>query len=251
MAGIHIYSVDYPNDLKDPVWQKKKGVLAKAKKTGIGDLLKSAEKAFGKVDKGKLDPSANNPKTKAELDEAVKAAKSYYAKTIVPLQEMMTKIMAQCDKVSKENSLLLKGAKSGIDDVHKAAETFRVTLKSLDMEPDIKRVEAAIAKRQALAKKFLSDSLTKFAAGAKAFLGDPTPESWESNVKQQGRSVSNSVKELGDYNAKFWKEFEKFKGFDLPTLKLDSKDPDFGKKATILVKAAIGQVKEIAAFKQA
>lgn len=249
MAGIDIGTLGYPDDLKDAVWQKKKGILGKAKKTGIGDLLDKAETAFKKIDLVKLDPRANNPKNKEALEKAVKEAKAYYKSNIPPLQEMMTKIIAQCEKVEKENSALLKGAKSGIADVKKAAETYRVRLKSLDLDAAVKEVEARIAKRQDLAKKLLSGSLAKFAAGAKAFLADPTPESWEKNIKQQGRSVSNSVAELEAYNKAFWKEFEKFKGFDLPTLKVDPKDPEFSKVATAYVKAAISQVKNIAAFK--
>lgn len=95
----------------------------------------------------------------------------------------------------------------------------------------------------------MNDSLKKFVIGAKAFLSDPTPESWDKHIKQAGRSVSNSVKELENYNRVFWKEFQKFEGFDLGRMKIDTKSPDFADITTKKVKAAAAQVKDIASFK--
>lgn len=249
MAGIKIGYIPYPAELTDKDWQKKKGLIGKMTKTGIGDTLKKAEALHGKIDFAMIDPAKDNPKDKAELAKGKKAAEDYYKKSILPFSEQLSVVQKTAEKAVKDNAKMPKKSLAAMEAIAKTAANLRVTMKSFDMDARLKEAEERIEKRQQLAAKFLVDSLKKFASGAATFLKDPTPESWGTNIKQQGRSVSNSVKELTAYNAAFWKDFEKFKGFDLGTLKLDDKDPKFGAKASALVKLALVQVKAIASFK--
>lgn len=250
MAGIKLGVQPYPVALTDKHWQKSKGALAKLKKTGIGDLLKTAEGQYKKLDFNALDPRNQNPRTQADLDKAVAKVKDTFKSSFKPFCDHLDKIATHAGKVEKENSKLLKGAKSGIADVIAAAKSFKLTLNSLDVETPIKEVQDRIDRVQHLAKVNFDDSLKKFLVGYKAFKADPTPASWEKNIKQQGRSVSNSVATLEPYKTKFWKDFQKFQGFDTGTLGFDTKDDaKFAAESTKLVNAALDQVKKIAAFK--
>lgn len=251
MAGIDIYSLKYPKALTNADWQKAKGKIGKLTKTGLGDALEKAEAAFKKIDLGVLDPSSNPLKSLEELNDAVDRAKKHYAATVVPFSKELDNVV----KAAKDAEAKLKKALGGKDaakaaaDVQKEAEVLRVSCKSLDLERAVEKVKADIQKKNELAAKHLNDSLKKFATGAATFLREPSKQSWEANIKQQGRSVSNSVAQLQAYRAKFWKDFEKFKGFDQNTLGIDAEDEATNAKRAKIVKLAVIQVKAIAAFK--
>ena len=134
--------------------------------------------------------------------------------------------------------------------IAKGLGNFAVTCKSIDLQASIKKAEERVAKLNALATKNLTDSIKKFLTGAKTFLGgDGSAGSWESSIKQNGRSVSNSVRQLDAYNKKFWSDFVKFQGFDLGTLKITEDDDKSKEKRKKLVKLAVAQVAAIAKFK--
>jgi hypothetical protein len=251
MAGISISSLRYPVELTNTDWQKKKGTLAKMTKSGLGDSLTKTEAMFKNIDLQILDPAAVPAKTEEQLQARVTAAKAHYAKTVAPLMKEMQAVRG----AAKEAAETLKKAIGGstgakaAEAVEKSASIFSVTLKSLDMEAAVKQVRADIAKKNELASKLLGQGINKFVVGAKEFLSAPSLPSWEKNIKQQGRSVSNSVAQLKAYNERFWTEFEKFKGFDTATLKLNETDPKVNEKMVALVKAAAIQVGKIAAYK--
>ena len=252
MAGIRpdMFVLHCPKELADPHWQKKKGKVGKMVKTGVGAELKKLTAMLKKVDANVLDPAAIPCKTIEQLNVRVAAAKKEYMSKVVPIKkqclvirDVATKAEAKLKKVP-----LGKDASKAAAAVAKAADHYSVTCKSLDLDGSVAKVKADIDKKNMLAAKLMKASLGKYMAGAKTFLSDPTKESWESNIKQQGRSVSNSVAQLKQYNAVFWKEFEKFKGFDLNTLGI-ADDESFAKKTTTIVKAAAKQVVAIAKFK--
>lgn len=251
MAGIDIYSLRYPKALTNADWQKEKGKVGKLTKTGLGDALDKAEAAFKKIDHSTLDPSSNPSKSMEELADKVDKAKKHYAAAVVPFSKELENVI----KAAKDAEAKLKKAIGGgsaakaAAAVGKEADVLKVGCKSLDLETPIAKVKADIQKKNDLAAKLLNDSLKKFATGAATFLRDPNKASWESNIKQQGRSVSNSVAQLANYRAKFWKDFEKFKGFDQNTLGIDGEDPATNDKRAKIVKLALVQVKAIASFK--
>lgn len=251
MAGIDIYSLNYPKILTNADWQKAKGKIGKLTKTGLGDALDKAEAAFKKIDKTVLDPSTNPSKSMEELKEKVDAAKKHYAAAVVPFAKELDNVV----KAAKDAEGKLKKAIGGGDAakaaaaVAKEAEFLRVGCKSIDLETPIAKVKADIEKKNELAARLLNDSLKKFVSGAQSFMRAPGKESWESNIKQQGRSVSNSVAQLQNYRKQFWTTFEKFKGFDQATLGLNADDEETNQKRVKLVTLALGQVKAIASFK--
>ncbi|HPE25012.1 hypothetical protein [Albidovulum sp.] len=251
LAGIKTGYLPYPSILTNKDWQKKKGLIGKMKKTGIGSALDKAEAVHKKIDWAYLAVNRENPANMEELKKAIQEVKNYYAKLIVPYQKALTEVADTAEGAIKDVKKMIGGGSvvKAIEAIVKEAKTQRVTLKSFDFEADIKEVAERIERRQQLARVHMNDSLKKFVVGAKAFLSDPTPESWDKHIKQAGRSVSNSVKELEDYNRVFWKDFQKFGGFDLIAMKIDTRSPEFADITTKKVKAAVVQVKEIASFK--
>jgi len=252
MAGIRPSDLQIrcPAELKNTHWQKAKGKVGKLIKTGLGAELKKLEIMLKKVDLAKLDPASSPSRTLEELTKKIIAAKKEYTSKVEPLRKQLGIIRTKADEAEKKMKSTPMGAKAAkaAAEVSKSAVNYAVTCKSLDMIGSVEKVKADIAKKNALAAKLLKGSLAKFVAGAKVFLADPTEASWGKNIKQQGRSVSNSLAQLQNYRAKFWKGFEKFKGFDTGTLKI-AKDPEFAKKSSFIVKKAIEQIKQIATFK--
>lgn len=250
MAGVSVAAiVEYPKTLTDADWQKKKGLIGKTKKTGLGVELVKAQAMHSKIDTTNLLPQ--NPNTEEELQAGVKSGKEYYAKMVEPFRKQLFEV----DKVATKAADTLKKVTGGGDAskaalaVAKAASDFAVTCKSIDLDGPLKVMRDRIDKKNQLAAKFLMESIKKFLVGSKVFLADGSAASWNENVKQQGRSVSNSVKQLDSYNKAFWPEFQKFQGFDLSTMKLTEDDEKHKSERIKAVKKALVQVVEIAKFK--
>jgi len=251
MAGVPISAIVFSKTLTDADWQKKKGTIAKLKPTGLGAELKKAEVLHKAVNTDNLSPKNDNPQDKAALDKAVTKCKAYFKSTVEPLQKQL-RVVETTAKKAEASLKKLPGAGDAAKAaaaIAKDADIFAITCKSLDLEAEIKDVADRIDRRNDLAANLLTDSIKKFLVGAKTYMSEQTAASWGKNVKQQGRSVSNSVKQLDAYNKKFWTEFEKFKGFDIGTLKLTEDSEDHKKKRLELTKAALAQVVEIAKFK--
>lgn len=251
MAGIgpEKFVILCPSTLKDADWQKKKGKAGKLTKTGLGAELKTFEAMLKKVDVSALDPGSNPVKSEDELQRAVARSKQEYDKNVAPLQKQLKKVEDAAIKAAaalKKNPLA-KSAVKAAEAIAKDADYYSVTCKSIDTGPTIDKMRSDIKRKNDLAAQHLVGSLKKFAAGSKVFLADPTKDNWQNHIKQQGRSVSNSVAQLQNYRKQFWSTFEKFKGFDSATLGI--KDDEFDSKAVKIVKLALVQVKGIAAFK--
>jgi hypothetical protein len=253
MAGVDASALSvYPKEITDATWQKKKGLIGKATKTGLGDELKKCEALHKKVDSAKLDVGSNAPKTQADIDKAVKEAKAHYAAAVEPLRKQLLAAKSKAEDAEKKLKKAVGGAAAAKEAaaIAKGLGNFALTCKSVDLQASIKKAEERVAKLNAVAEKMLNDSIKKFLVGAKAFLaGDGSADSWEKLMKQNGRSVSNSVRQLDAYNKKFWSDFSKFQGFDLNTMKLAGDDAASNDKRKKVAKAATAQVVAIAKFK--
>ena len=253
MAGVDASALSvYPKEITDATWQKKKGLIGKATKTGLGAELQKCEALHKKIDAAKLDVGSNAPKTRDDIEKATKEAKAHYAAAVEPLRKQLLSAKAKAEDAEKKLKKAVGGGAAAKEAaaIAKGLGNFAVTCKSIDLQASIKKAEERVAKLNALATKNLTDSIKKFLTGAKTFLGgDGSAGSWESSIKQNGRSVSNSVRQLDAYNKKFWSDFVKFQGFDLGTLKITEDDDKSKEKRKKLVKLAVAQVAAIAKFK--
>jgi len=254
MAGVDAkVLMVYPKEITDANWQKKKGLIGKATKTGLGAELTKCENLHKKIDTGKLDAGSNAPKTREDIDKAVKEVKAHYAAAVEPLRKQLLAAKGTAEAAEKTLKKAVGGGAAAKEAaaIAKALGDFAVTCKSIDLEASIKKAEERVAKLNELATKNLDASIVKFLNGYKAFkASDGSKDSWDKLIKQNGRSVSNSVRQLEAYNKKFWGTFEKtFKGFDLGTMKLADDDDKSKALRQKIAKLAKDQVVEIAKFK--
>jgi hypothetical protein len=252
MAGVSASAlIEYPKELTDADWQKKKGLMAKTVKTGLGAELKKGEALHKKVESHKLEADSNAPKSMEDLEVGIAEAKKHYREVVQPLINQLKTIVTEAK--SAEAAMTkgkYKDAAAAAVIIGKKADLFAITCKSVDLEASIKRGTERVDKLNTLAAKLLMDSIKKFLVSSKTFLAsDGSVESWDDNVKQNGRSVSNSVRQLKNYNVVFWKDFQKFDGFDLGTMKLNDDEDKSKEKRLKLCRDAIKQVVEIAKFK--
>lgn len=252
MAGINVsYLINYPVELTDKDWQKKKGLMAKTVKTGLKAELDKGEKLHKLIDTAKLLPTMNSPKTMEDLATGIKEAKSNYAKMVEPLISQLKTIVATAKKaeIALTKAKYTDAAKAAAT-IAKTADLFAVTCKSITFEDEVKEAEKRIKMRVDLAVKELKPSIDKFRKGAGDYVDSPgTKTDWDTLVKQHGRSVSNCVSTIEIYRKEFWKDFEKFKGFDSDTLKIGSEDPKHVTLRLKVLQLALAKVKEIADFK--
>lgn len=253
MAGIDPGKlIIYPPVLTNKDWQKKKGLGGKMTKTGLGAVLEKTEGMHKKIDWMSLDPNSLNPKTQAALDKAVVDAKAYYKRMVIPFQTQLQTLQNAAKKASATLAKTKTGKSAGkaASVIAKSADQFYVSTKSIDLDALIAKRQAQIAKLNDQARQKMAGALQKWAVGQKAYLSSgQTNVEWDRLMKQAGRSVSNCVKQDAAYNKEFWRDFEKFKGFDTGTLGLTEDDELTIKKRAKIVELANAQVKKIAAFK--
>jgi hypothetical protein len=106
-----------------------------------------------------------------------------------------------------------------------------------------------VEKLNMLAAKLLNGSLGKFLVCYPRFnAGDGNLKSRDADIKQNGRSVSKSVRQLAAYKAEFWTGFVTFQGFDLGTPGMTEDDDKAKEERNALARKVAQQVKLIATF---
>ncbi|MBC7740128.1 MAG: hypothetical protein H7245_23640, partial [Candidatus Saccharibacteria bacterium] len=101
MAGIDPTALmNYPVALTDKDWQTKKGILAKAVKTGLQAELKKGEDLHKKIETSALLLARLSPKTMADLGLGLKQAKDYYKANVEPLRTLLRVIKAAAAKAA-------------------------------------------------------------------------------------------------------------------------------------------------------
>lgn len=253
MAGMDpsvATTTNYPKILTNKDWQKQKGKLAKLHKTGLGDALDKLEALIAKVDIQKLDPASQSGtfKTARDIDDAVDTARDHYRKTVQPAIDQAKAVVKAADAAEKQ----LKKAAGGGDAakaaaaVSKAADTFAVTLKSIDLDARVQTARDDLQRKIDTARKLLKQAIAKMAGGIKAFNGAPSFDAWTAVVKQPGRSVSNSLAYIPETQGTLWKDWQStFKGFDESSLGLAASDPEVVTKMQGLLRQAGTQLKQI------
>ena len=239
-----------PKELTYASWNKAKGLLGKTKPTGLGGELKKLETLHKKIDQQKLDPASMPVRTREEIVKRTQDAMSHYKATVTPFQKQLqavSKVAADAEKALKK---VPGKADKAAAEISKKASVMAVTCKSLDLKSRVAKLEADMDKKDDIARKQLTPSIKKFLVGYKAYMSsDQTKQDWSDLIKQNGRSISNYVAQLPVYRKEFWKDFEKFKGFDESTLKITEDDEAGKKRRAAILKMVNTQVAAIAKFK--
>ncbi|NBZ87387.1 hypothetical protein [Stagnihabitans tardus] len=242
--------MNYPVELTDKDWQVKKGKLAKLVKTGLKAELDKAEALKKAIDTAALTTEQLAPKTWDDLEKAKAKARAYYKDKVMPYAAQLKVIASVATKAQEKLAKLkMTDAAKAAGIIAKKADLLSVTCRSIDLDAEIeisrKRIQGIYDK----AAKELAPSLTKFIKSVTTFVAsDGTNQEWNDLVKQNGRSVSNSVRQLDAYNKEFWADLKKFQGFDTSTMKLSADDDKTKEIRKKLAKAALELVKKIEAF---
>jgi len=115
--------VDYPTELTQAYWDKKKPTLAKTKKTGIGEALKSLKKAHDDIKWGNFEAQASIIK----IDELLELLPKECKKVIEPVAEMAKSTEKLCRKWAGDftkDKLMPKAAATAATDIADAAKKY-------------------------------------------------------------------------------------------------------------------------------
>jgi len=154
MAGVSATALkNYPQTITDASWQKKKGVIGKTIKTGLGAELKKCEAIHKKIDVSKLNVMAASPLRPADVDQAIKLAKEHYSAVVEPFRKQLLAAKSKADEAEKKLKKAPGGGKSAQEAaaIAKALGNFAVTCKSIDLLADIKAAKERVAKLTAAA----------------------------------------------------------------------------------------------------
>jgi len=144
--------VAYPATCTKASWDREKGVIAKAfhGETGIGKAAEAAEAASKKIDWSAFDGAAGAAlPTAAGMQAFIAEMKADYAKMILPARDAalnLSKVASTAAAKFKANSGIPKSSREYAEKVMKDSSLFATLLKSAP-EPELKKVEAAFAKK--------------------------------------------------------------------------------------------------------
>jgi len=218
----------YPAILTDATWQKKKGAIAKvAGKTGVGDAMKAADKAYADVLKNQRQmeiytylPNATQI-TKEGIDAALKSVVAYYnanvegdvRKKVIALRDAAKKTAEKWEK----NKLIPKDSAKYARDVEKAADFFMVSLNKNTVLPSFQAEHKAALEANAKARKVVEDAAGKLKpyilAVAKGMKTVKTTDDferpfWGNDIRGIGTVLPLVAKPLGlETEYKQWRKF--------------------------------------------
>lgn len=241
----------YPKILTNKHWQDKKGLMAKGVKTGLGDELKLAEKLHDKIDIAALTVNLGGAKDLEAVQAAYNATVTEYAKSVEPFMRQLETVIANAKRAETElKAEKHKDAARAAANIKDSADTMLDRCSDLDLESPVKAATDQINQNMKLAVDSLKTVIKEMAEGCTAFItGDGSSASWNSNVLQQGRGLSNSVRQIPAYRNEFWSTLQKLKGFDLDMLGLSNDDAKSVLGRKTVAKIAIGIAKDVKAFK--
>jgi len=214
----------YPEELTNAAWQKNKGLLAKASgETGIGDLLKEAVTAYGKVDWAKFNLATaakgqGAKRTKQDIEDAFKEALKEGAH-LKALEQALQAIERKANLVAKEwankKSIPASSIKV-VEEVAKAAKLFNyaTTMGTISdmLDQEVKECEESIDKI-AMEYTKLNEKLRKyvntFEAVTKGKVLADYPEIWKENIRGVGTVLPTLVKDHPELKTEWeiWKNF--------------------------------------------
>ncbi|MDT8345206.1 MAG: hypothetical protein RQ752_12350 [Thermohalobaculum sp.] len=217
----------YPAILTDATWQKKKGAIAKiAGKTGVGDAMKAADKAYSDVLKNQRQmeiytylPNATQI-TKEGIDAALKSVVAYYNANVEG--EVRKKVIALRDAAKKtaekweKNKLIPKDSAKYARDVEKAADSFMVSINKNTVLPSFSAEHKVAIEANAKARKVVEDATKKLkpylVAVAKGMKTVSTKDDferpfWSNDIRGVGTVLPLVAKSLGlETELKEWRK---------------------------------------------
>ena len=226
----------YPAELLPASWDKNKGTIAKmAGETGIGAALVKLKAKHAAIDWTLLTAGGYGKlHNVAEVDDAEKKAKSYYAAKIAPysVEARAVRDLAKAVAVKfAANKLIPKASTVTVANIAKQADIVSVACKSMDEEE-----KTFAASRDKLAKqiegqmKLIRPNIEKLKKGIDACIKSPSKQSWFDNVRDNCRSINNGVQVNPEWKKLFGATWIKYDGDKFYTTLVDEAKLDEKKK---------------------
>jgi hypothetical protein len=236
---------EIPTALTHAYWNKKKGVIARMKndvETGIGEAADEVKEKFKKIEWGVFDihktrPAGNGAVALKQLDTRLEDMKAEWTKNIKPAIEAVKVLGTKAKDAAPElTKAKYADAAKGALEIAKEAAAFSLSLQLNGsfyegVLKEFEKVKEAMAGKQEDNAETVGDPkiwLNKVINGLKVLTAVKAPlegddavvwrEEWkrvfEKNVKQNGRSLGNTLKTVPKL-AKHLKPWaDKFVGFD-------------------------------------
>lgn len=215
------FLTDYPKELTNKAWQKEKSIVDKLKsktKTGLGEALEAAEKAWNKISWKSLIAdnamftvdSGGKYRGEDEFEFAKANAKAELAGAVSSARKCLM-AASSAARETAENKDLSKDAVKKATALSKGLMDHEALLRdiSLDDFDDKKKRWLQLKDMQMKALKKDIENLEK---ALLAVAKEPTLKYWSDNVKQKFRSVGNTLGNFNEFKEE-WKIWQPWDGF--------------------------------------
>ncbi len=212
MTGVPVY----PDILTVANWNKQKGIIAKVVKgeTGIGARLTRLRSVYDAVEWQYFDPSYSGPlrkpKTKAELDERLKQARSKGGQ-LEALRKECFAVRDECKKLGDKWEKSLVVPKSTREHVQKkmvkACEDLALAAKSIDMD-GYERVQAEIDRIEKTGRQMLKGWMDRVEDRIPKVKVQPTVKNYKEIMHQQVRGVGTAISGIPEYRQLYERDWE-------------------------------------------
>jgi hypothetical protein len=175
--------VDYPTDLTQARWDKKKPLVVKSRKTGIGEMLDALEKDYAKIKWNEYVDIISI----VDIDKKLAALPDLVKKNITPYIQLVKAVQKKATEWSatfKKEKLTPKAASEACDMVANAAKQFISDLEDFQGAAAQEMVDSRKEKMEII-RKMLKPGMTKVQTklkglldDIKAYAQDPTKENF-------------------------------------------------------------------------
>lgn len=247
--------LDYPKVLTNADWQKKKGAIAKlVGKTGVGDALNAANKAYAKIEWKKFDVSQVPPPqlTVTNLTKFKSDAMAMYSKAVEPTRVELQKVVTVATKTLgdwKKKPVIPSSSVKELQDVINTATLFRAQLNgnSSVMSSFMKQIDRKLQEKERAAaegRKNIANSIALLEQALKKVSANPTEHEWvQGGAWQACRGISNAVRNIDALKAKYWKDWQPLGDNHANYIKHGDGEQESVKKAIVAASKALSTLK--------
>jgi len=229
MPGTVPQPLEWPEELTNKDWQKKKGALAKmAGKTDIGATMTDAKAEFDKIDWTLLEAAQMaipDRKSIPKIKEAKAAAMSHITKVIEgkvrPKIKEIKELAAAAEAEWSKSKLIPKSSAKHAALVSTTADHYWIALKSnsvtfTNLLDEYDKLVEKLVKHQKDQIELLKPQIEKLEVSLKACAASPSKANYlnlpskPESVHQRCRSMCNAISVLPNLKAKYWATWEPF-----------------------------------------
>jgi len=215
------FLTEYPKELTNKAWQKEKSITDKLKKntkTGLGDALEAAAKAWDKISWNMLIAdnamftvdSGGKYRGEEEFEFAKANAKAELAGAVASARKCLMAASKEAHNTS-ENKELSKDAVKKAVTLSKGLMDMESNLRDIKLD-DFDEKKKRWLQLKDMQMKALKKDIENLEKALLAVAKEPTLKYWSDNVKQKFRSVGNTLGNFNEFKEE-WKTWQPWDGF--------------------------------------